>query len=230
MYWPLSFAAGWMMGAVSPAVIVPPLIQLSNKGYGTDKSIHGIAIAASSLDDILAITMFGIFLGIGLGGAGGQGVFGDNPLVNSIVIGPFGLIGGIILGILIGLVLRMNWFTKIPYKIKAAILTIMALALVFLFDLIQLDSLGFLASITSASIGATHWGSEEAERVESLVSYLWLVLQVPLFGLIGSALYFGDLNGEDVGLALIIILVGLIFRVPTAGLSMCGTNLVFKER
>jgi len=90
--------------------------------------------------------------------------------------------------------------------------------------------LGYLASITMASIGATKWGKHEAEEVEGLISYVWLIIQVPLFGLIGAAVYFADLDWADVGIAVVIIIVSLITRIPAAGYSMVGANCNFKEK
>lgn len=155
MNWALAFAAGSMMSAVSPAVVVPACIRLQNAGYGVEKKIPGIIMAAASLDDILAISKFSIFLGLGLGGAGGHGVFGDDPLINSIVTGPFEIIAGILLGIIIGLFLRMDCFTRVPNKWKAVFIVLMALGLVFTWDIIYMAGLGYLATITAASIGAT---------------------------------------------------------------------------
>lgn len=51
-----------MLSAVSPAVVVPTLLKLKEQGYGRDKGISTLVIAASSLDDVLAITLFGVFL------------------------------------------------------------------------------------------------------------------------------------------------------------------------
>jgi len=230
MNWALAFAAGSMMSAVSPAVVVPACIRLQNAGYGTDKGINGIIMAAASLDDILAISKFGIFLGFGLGGEGGHNTFGDDPMVNSIIHGPFEIIAGIILGFIIGQFLKTDCFTNIPYKYKAPIILCTALGLTFAWDQIGMAGLGYLASITMASIGATKWGKHEAEEVEGLISYVWLVIQVPLFGLIGSAVYFADLDWADVGIAIIIILASLVTRFPSAMYSMVGANCNFKEK
>lgn len=52
------------MAAVSPAVVVPSLLSLKERGYGEDKGISTLVIAASSVDDIAAISAFGVFLGI----------------------------------------------------------------------------------------------------------------------------------------------------------------------
>jgi len=49
------------MGTVSPAILVPAMVSLNSNGYGKAKSIPTILIAASSFNDILAITVFRIF-------------------------------------------------------------------------------------------------------------------------------------------------------------------------
>lgn len=54
----------FVISAVSPAVVVPSLLSLSERGYGIDKGIPTLVIAAASLDDVLAITGFGVLLGI----------------------------------------------------------------------------------------------------------------------------------------------------------------------
>ena len=63
--WPLCFAQGYTLGAVSPAVLVPSCMILHNKDYGVKKGIPTTLIAASSFDDIIAISVFSIFLTIG---------------------------------------------------------------------------------------------------------------------------------------------------------------------
>ena len=55
------------MAAVSPAVVVPGLLKLKSQGYGIDKGIPTLLIAASSVDDILAISVFGVLIGIKFG-------------------------------------------------------------------------------------------------------------------------------------------------------------------
>lgn len=54
----------FVLGAVTPAVIVPCMLVLSQKGYGVDKGIPTLVIAASSIDDVLAISGFGVLMGI----------------------------------------------------------------------------------------------------------------------------------------------------------------------
>lgn len=54
----------FIVSAVSPAVVVPNLISLQKRGYGEDKGICTLVIAASSIDDIICISGFGVMLGM----------------------------------------------------------------------------------------------------------------------------------------------------------------------
>lgn len=54
----------FVLAAVSPAVVVPSLLSLQERGYGVNKGIPTLVIAAASVDDVLAITGFGVVLSI----------------------------------------------------------------------------------------------------------------------------------------------------------------------
>ena len=56
-------SSSFVLGAVTPAVIVPSLLSLQNRGYGVAKGIPTLVIAAASCDDVLAISAFGVILG-----------------------------------------------------------------------------------------------------------------------------------------------------------------------
>lgn len=62
--WVWSFLAGFIISAVSPAVVVPTLLKLQDEGYGVAKGIPTLVLAASSFDDVLSISGFGIALGL----------------------------------------------------------------------------------------------------------------------------------------------------------------------
>lgn len=50
------------MSPISPAVVVPTLISLKERGYGEDKGIATLVIAASAIDDVFSIVAFGVVL------------------------------------------------------------------------------------------------------------------------------------------------------------------------
>lgn len=45
-------------------MVVPSLLKLQDDGYGVEQGIPSLVLAASSLDDVLSISMFGVFLGL----------------------------------------------------------------------------------------------------------------------------------------------------------------------
>ena len=58
---------GAVVGAVSPAVIVPRMIKLTEEGWGTKKSIPQLILAGASVDDVFVIVLFSAFTGVALG-------------------------------------------------------------------------------------------------------------------------------------------------------------------
>ena len=54
---------GFVLAAVSPAVVVSCLLSLQERGYGVAKGIPTLVIAAASMDDVLAISCFTLLLG-----------------------------------------------------------------------------------------------------------------------------------------------------------------------
>ena len=55
---------GFMIAAVSPAVLIPSMISLINRKVGQDKAIPQMLLVGASADDTIAITLFTTFLGI----------------------------------------------------------------------------------------------------------------------------------------------------------------------
>ena len=52
---------GFILGAVSPAVVVLGMFELQSMGYGVAKGIPSLVVAAASFDDVVAITGYTIF-------------------------------------------------------------------------------------------------------------------------------------------------------------------------
>jgi NhaP-type Na+/H+ or K+/H+ antiporter len=107
MPWLWACMTGFVLSAVSPAVVVPSLLRLKDMRYGTAKGIPDLVLAAASFDDVLSISGFGICLGLAFsavdaadGGGGDQG--GGGRLAWDILRGPVELLVGILGGVLIG--------------------------------------------------------------------------------------------------------------------------------
>ena len=58
---------GAVLAAVSPAVIVPRKIRLTEEGYGTKKQIPQMILAGASVDDVFVIVIFSTFISMAQG-------------------------------------------------------------------------------------------------------------------------------------------------------------------
>ena len=166
MPWPLCFAQGFTLGAVSPAVLVPSCMILHNKDYGVVKGIPTTLIAASSFDDIIAISVFSIFLTISFNQApGGEDEGGQNIWLE---------LGMVFVQILVGLVLAfalgfaMRLFnrckpskTKIP---KFLVTLLLAIAAPFAADLSGFPESKFIFIIFFGFMCFREWGEDKPEH------------------------------------------------------------------
>lgn len=92
--WQWGFLLGFVLGAVSPAVVVPNMLLLQENGYGVEKGIPTLLVAASSMDDIVAITGFNTFLSI---------VFSSGSVISNILSSLRDVLIGVLVGVVMGI-------------------------------------------------------------------------------------------------------------------------------
>lgn len=98
---------GAVLGAVSPAVVVPRMVELMEKKCGTDKRIPQMILAGASLDDVFVIVLFTAFAGMAQGGT---------AHVMDFVNIPVSILLGLALGAVVGFLL--SWFFETGYSHK----------------------------------------------------------------------------------------------------------------
>lgn len=96
-----SFLLGSVLGAVSPAVVIPMMSKLMEEKYGTKEGIPQLIIAGSSIDDIVMIVCYQSFLTLEKGGSISAMTFLNIPI--SIASG---IAVGVLLGFLLSLLLK----------------------------------------------------------------------------------------------------------------------------
>lgn len=106
---------GAILGAVSPAVVVPLMIDFMDRGRGGKKGIPTLVLAASSIDDVFVIVLFSIFLGMHGGGSVNiWAKLGEIPV--SIALGI--IVGIMAIGIIISGEKILDYAERSPYKFK----------------------------------------------------------------------------------------------------------------
>ena len=98
MPWTWGLMLGFIISAVSPAVVVPSLLRLQDEGFGTRKGIPTLVLAAASFDDVLSISGFGICLGLSFSQQQSSSLAWDILRAPTEVI--VGIVGGIVIGLL----------------------------------------------------------------------------------------------------------------------------------
>ncbi|KAF5038430.1 Sodium/hydrogen exchanger family protein [anaerobic digester metagenome] len=213
---------GAVVGAVSPAVVVPKMLNLMENGYGTDKSIPQLILAGASVDDVFVIVMFTSFTGLALGEGISASSFFEIPI--SIVLGLF---GGIAVGLLI-LELFKKFHMRDSYKV--IVMLSIAFLLVALEDKLagMLPFSGLLA-VMSMGIIVQRNNQNLAGRISSKFSKLWVAAELILFVLVGAAV---DIEyAAAAGLSSILLIAGvLIFRMIGVYTCLLKTQLSNKER
>ncbi|MCQ2451638.1 MAG: cation:proton antiporter [Oscillospiraceae bacterium] len=219
---------GAVLGAVSPAVVVPRMVQLMEKKYGTNKSIPQLILAGASLDDVFVIVLFSTFLNL----EQGTGV----RAMDFIGI-PLSILLGIGLGLLFGFLLYLFFegaHTK-KQTVRNSTKVIVILGAAFLLIAIEgaLEGLvslsGLLAVMSMAMVLKAKCTASVSRRLSEKFGKLWLAAEILLFVLVGAAV---DIRYtlEAGPAALLMLAIGLLFRSFGTWLCLLGTNLNTRER
>ena len=219
---------GAVLGAVSPAVVVPKMVQLMDKNIGTNKSIPQLILAGASLDDVFVIVLFTAFLGMVQGNGISVLEFVDIPV--SIILGT---LAGITCGFIIYLVYKL--FNKIGGNIRNTALVIVILSFGFLLNTLEAVAekyvaiSGMLAVISMACVIKIKADNTIVNKLAESYGNIWIAAEVILFVLIGAAVNIRYTFGAG-GKALLLILTALVFRSVGVAVSLIGTELNAKER
>jgi len=222
-----TFSQGGMLGfiiaAVSPAVVVPAMLELTENNLGTKKGIPALILAGASIDDVFAITIFTAFLGL----YSGSNINIGMQLLNI----PVSIISGIIAGVLIGFVL-MGIFNRYHIRDTKKVLLVLGFSILLnqleavlktklqIASLLGVMAIGFIIAEKSSNIG---------ERLSDKFNKIWILAEVLLFVLVGALV---DVNvALKAGITgIIIIFIGLTGRSIGVIVSLIGTEYNWKER
>ncbi|XP_004612788.2 sodium/hydrogen exchanger 9B2 [Sorex araneus] len=220
--WPWAFLLGFVLGAVSPAVVVPSMLLLQGDGYGVEQGVPTLLMAAGSFDDILAITGFNTCLGM---------AFSTGSTTLSMLRGVLEIVLGLAAGSLSGLFIQ--YFPsrdqgRLAWKRASLALGLSVLA-IFSSVRFGFPGSGGLCTLVLAFLAGRGWADQKAE-VEKIIAVVWEVFQPLLFGLIGSEVSIASLRPETVGLCVAILSSAALIRILTTFLMVCFAGFNLKEK
>lgn len=219
---------GAVLGAVSPAVVVPRMVSLIERRYGTKKAIPQMILAGVSCDDIFVIVLFTTFLSMAQGGS---------AHVMDFINVPVSIILGVLLGAVMGYGLYLFFETSYAHRhcVRNSMKVIIVLGFSFLLIAIEgwlegkVSVSGLLAVVSMACVLKLKSTEFVSKRLSEKFGKLWLAAEVILFVLVGAAVDIRYTLSAGIA-AVIMIIIALIFRTVGVLLCLIKTPLSTKER
>lgn len=214
---------GSVLPAVSPAVVVPMMLRFNTRRMGAEKGIPTMIIAASSGEDVFAIVVFGVLIGL--------------HTVQQARIGwtLAGIPVSIALGVLAGLgcgVLLYRLFDRFNPRATKRVLVIIALVILLVRAERLLEAwMPFTALAAAMAIGFVILEKREpmAHEISAKLAKIWVFAEIILFALVGAQVNLPMVwRAGAAGAALIGI--GLAARGLGMLLCLAGSRLTLPER
>jgi len=219
--WPVAGLTAFMLSAVSPAVVVPAMLKLTEQGYGQKKQVPTLVLAGASADDVFAITLFSVFTGMALNS--------ELHWAASLVQLPRALVLGILPGIVVGLGLAALFkrnHKRVRATEKTLILLMMALLLVQAGEMIHSAA---LLGVMTVGFLLLEKAEPVAHELAANLAKIWIFAEILLFVLIGMKV--DPRVALQAGLpAMALIAGGLAARSIGVWLATVGSGLNSKER
>lgn len=219
---------GAVLGAASPAIIVPSMERLLKKNYGRKKFIPQLLIAGASGDNVFVIVLFTTFAHMAQAG---------QAELASFVNVPIAVITGLLIGSLTGYLLSRLFDLTYIYQHYIRNSTKIIIVLGAAFALMALETWakdfiaisGLLAVLSMASIIRIKSIPFVARRLSEKMGKLWIAAELLLFVLVGATVDIQ--NTLNAGLAaVLLIFLALLCRSLGVALCLLGSPLTWKER
>lgn len=206
---------GFMLAAVSPAVLIPGMTALINQRLGTKKGIPQMLLVGASADDTVAITLFTLFLGL----------YFSPGIGLSLVMIPISILGSVAIsyGVFkaVSPLLRLvgeGWWQ-----------TLLAFGICLLLRLVETQwaQTGFNSLLAVVAFG--YFVGNGQNFAGAYMEKLWSIGRLFLFSFVGM-LINPRLVGSFLAVGLVLLAFSLTVRSLGVLLSLVGTDLTKKER
>ena len=216
---------GFIIAAVSPAVLVPSMVDLINRKIGQDKAIPQMLLVGASADDTIAITLFTTFIGIYMSGVNGENFSLSYKLMSIPVIIFLSIFIGWILALLTkGLLknIKFNW-------LRVCISLMICLMIRFIENAFHLEMFNSLLTIMIYGFFLRTYLGDVAKVIQDGINIIWKYGKLYLFAFVGIAIN-PYVVGKYLWIGIGMLIISLSIRSIGVAISLIGTHLNFKER
>lgn len=216
---------GFIIAAVSPAVLVPSMVDLIKRKVGQDKAIPQMLLVGASADDTVAITLFTTFLGIYMSITNEEYI----SIASELISIPITIFISIFIGWLLALLTKnlLNFIKINALRVIFAFIICLLIRLVE--NTFHLEIFNSLLTIMIYGFFLREFLGDTALKIQDGINVVWKYGKLYLFTFVGMAIN-PSLVGNYLLIGIVMLIVSLTVRSIGVVISLIGTNLSFKER
>ncbi len=216
---------GFIIAAVSPAVLVPSMVDLIKRKVGQDKAIPQMLLVGASADDTVAITLFTTFLGIYMSNINNENI----SIANEIFSIPITIIISIVVGFLLA-IFSKNILSVIKNNTLRTIITFMICLLIRIIEnIFHLKIFNSLLTIMIYGFFLRAFLKNLAVEIQNRINVVWKYGKIYLFTFVGMAIN-PNLALKYLWIGILMLIISLTIRSIGVFISLIGTSLSLKEK
>lgn len=216
---------GFIIAAVSPAILIPTMVSLIDKNVGQKKSIPQLLLVGASADDSIAITLFTTFLAIYFQELKG----GVIDFKIQILLIPISIIISLCIGWAVAFAGRYSFLKITNENFKTVLIFTICLVLRFVENKFHLSLYNSLLTVMSLGFFIRYYEKDSYKAIHKRMNEVWKYGKIYLFTFVGMAINPGLIGGYFF-IGLTILAYSLTIRSIGVLISLIGTELTYKER
>lgn len=216
---------GFIIAAVSPAVLVPSMVDLIKRKVGQDKAIPQMLLVGASADDTVAITLFTTFLGIYMSNINNENI----SIASELFSIPITIIISIVVGFLLA-IFSKNILSVIKNNTLRTIITFMICLLIRIIEnIFHLKIFNSLLTIMIYGFFLRAFLKNLAVEIQNGINVVWKYGKIYLFTFVGMAIN-PNLALKYLWIGILMLIISLTIRSIGVFISLIGTSLSLKEK
>lgn len=216
---------GFIIAAVSPAVLIPAMVELIEKRRGENKAIPQLLLVGASADDTIAITLFTTFLSLYL--TRGSNI--STGLGMKLLLIPLSIIFSIFMGYILGFISKFIIKKINNNYLKTVSIFFICILMRGIEKYFHLDFFNSLLSTMIFGFYIRNNLEEDSKNILKIMNGIWKYGKLYLFSLVGVAIN-PKLVISYFFIGVLILIISLSVRSLGVLISLIGTDLNLKER